>query len=38
MSAITSRNIILVKGRLVIEGTSDELRRQPELLQRYLGI
>jgi len=38
MSAITSRNIILVKGRLVIEGTSDELRRQPELLQRHLGI
>src|SRR5712671_2502405 len=35
MSAITSRNIILVKGRVVIEGTSDDLRRQPELLQRY---
>jgi len=38
MSAITSRNVILVKGRVVIEGTSEELRSQPDLLQRYLGI
>lgn len=38
MSGITSRNVILVKGRVVIEGTSEELRSQPDLLQRYLGI
>jgi branched-chain amino acid transport system ATP-binding protein len=38
MSAITTRNIILVKGRVVIEGTSDDLRREPELLKQYLGI
>jgi branched-chain amino acid transport system ATP-binding protein len=38
VSAISSRNIVLVKGRIAIEGTSDELQRQPELLQRHLGI
>jgi branched-chain amino acid transport system ATP-binding protein len=38
VSAITDRNIILVKGRVVFDGTSDTLRRQPELLQRSLGI
>jgi branched-chain amino acid transport system ATP-binding protein len=38
MSAITTRNIILVKGQVVIEGTSDDLRREPELLKQYLGI
>lgn len=38
VSALTHRNLILVKGRVVFEGPSDELRRQPELLQRHLGI
>jgi len=38
VSAMTNRNVILVKGRIVLQGTSEELRRQPELLQRYLGI
>jgi len=38
VSAITSRNAVLVKGRVVFEGTSEELRGRPDLLQRYLGL
>lgn len=38
VSSITNRNVILVKGQVVLEGTSDELRRAPEVLQRYLGV
>ncbi|HJW57515.1 MAG TPA: ABC transporter ATP-binding protein [Burkholderiaceae bacterium] len=38
VSAITDRNIILVKGQVVFDGTSSTLHQQPELLQRCLGI
>ncbi len=38
VSAITSRNVVLVKGQIVLEGASQELQKQPDLLQRYLGI
>jgi len=38
VSALTDRNIILVKGRVVFEGTGSELRNRPELLQQHLGI
>jgi branched-chain amino acid transport system ATP-binding protein len=38
VSALTDRNIILVKGRVVFEGAGSELRKRPELLQQYLGI
>jgi branched-chain amino acid transport system ATP-binding protein len=38
VSAVTDRNMILVKGRVVFEGTSTELRRKPELLHQHLGI
>jgi branched-chain amino acid transport system ATP-binding protein len=38
VSALTDRNIILVKGRVVFEGTGNELRNRPELLQQHLGI
>ncbi|RZI41071.1 ABC transporter ATP-binding protein [Herbaspirillum sp. HC18] len=38
VSAITDRNVILVKGQVVFDGTSTALQQQPELLQRYLGI
>ena len=34
----TDRNVILVKGEVVFAGTSDELRAQPHLLDRYLGV
>ena len=38
VSALTDRNVILVKGRVVFEGTGNELRAMPELLQQHLGI
>jgi branched-chain amino acid transport system ATP-binding protein len=38
VSAITDRNVILAKGRVVFEGSSSELRSQPELLRQHLGI
>jgi branched-chain amino acid transport system ATP-binding protein len=38
VSALTDRNIILVKGRVAFEGTGSELRNRPELLQQHLGI
>ncbi len=38
VTQITDRNIILVKGEIVFEGSSDELHARPELLQLYLGV
>jgi branched-chain amino acid transport system ATP-binding protein len=38
VSALTDRNLILVKGRAVFEGSGDELRASPELLHQHLGI
>ena len=38
VSAITNRNVILVKGRVVIEGTAAELGQNPEILHQHLGI
>jgi branched-chain amino acid transport system ATP-binding protein len=38
VSALTDRNIILVKGRAVFEGSGAELRAKPELLHQHLGI
>ena len=38
VTQITDRNVILVKGEVVFEGSSAELRAQPALLQQYLGV
>ena len=38
VSALTDRSLILVKGRVVFEGTGEELRARPEMLHRHLGI
>jgi branched-chain amino acid transport system ATP-binding protein len=38
VSKLTDRNVILVKGRVVFEGTGSELRNRPELLHQHLGI
>jgi branched-chain amino acid transport system ATP-binding protein len=38
VSAITDRNVILVKGRVVFEGTATELREEPEILRQHLGV
>src|SRR5919109_3672553 len=36
VSAITDRNVILVKGRIVFEGSGSQLRANPDLLHRHL--
>ena len=38
VTAVTSRNLILVKGRAAFEGTSDELRARHDILQKHLGV
>ena len=38
VTQVTDRNVILVKGEVVFEGTSDALRAQPELLTQHLGV
>ncbi len=38
VTQITDRNVILVKGEVVFEGSSDELTGQPQLLEQYLGV
>jgi len=38
ITKLTDRNVILVKGRVVFEGTGDALRAQPALLAEYLGV
>jgi branched-chain amino acid transport system ATP-binding protein len=38
VSAVTDRNVILVKGRVVFEGSGSELRQRPELLHEHLGV
>ena len=38
LMAIAERHYIMEKGRIVWHGATEELRRQPELKSRYLGI
>jgi branched-chain amino acid transport system ATP-binding protein len=38
VSVLTDRNMILVKGRVVFEGSSEELNAKPDLLHQHLGI
>jgi branched-chain amino acid transport system ATP-binding protein len=38
VTQITDRNLILVKGEVVFEGSSDELLAKPELLELHLGV
>ncbi|UCU96788.1 ABC transporter ATP-binding protein [Hydrogenophaga taeniospiralis] len=38
VTQITDRNVILIKGEVVFEGSSDELLSKPELLEQYLGV
>ena len=38
VTQITDRNVILVKGEVVFEGSSDELLSKPDLLEQYLGV
>jgi branched-chain amino acid transport system ATP-binding protein len=38
VTSVADRAVVLVKGRVVFAGTSAELRGQPELLRRHLGV
>jgi branched-chain amino acid transport system ATP-binding protein len=38
VTQITDRNLILVKGRFVFEGSSAELLAQPQVLEQHLGV
>jgi branched-chain amino acid transport system ATP-binding protein len=38
VSSVTDRNVILVKGQVVFEGSGSELMRKPELLHQHLGV
>jgi branched-chain amino acid transport system ATP-binding protein len=38
VTQITDRNVILVKGQVVFEGTSQALISQPEILEQHLGV
>ena len=38
VTQVTDRNVILVKGEVVFEGTSAQLQSQPQLLDQYLGV
>jgi branched-chain amino acid transport system ATP-binding protein len=38
VNAVADHSMILVKGRVVFSGAACELRRQPDVLQRHLGV
>ncbi|GAB3188270.1 ABC transporter ATP-binding protein [Hydrogenophaga aquatica] len=38
VTQITDRNVILVKGQVVFEGSSAELISQPQILEQHLGV
>jgi branched-chain amino acid transport system ATP-binding protein len=38
VTQITDRNVILVKGQVVFEGSSAQLLAKPEILQQHLGV
>lgn len=38
VTQVTDRNVILLKGQVVFQGSSAELRSQPGLLDQYLGV
>lgn len=38
VTQVTDRNVILVKGEVVFQGTSAELQARPQLLEQYLGV
>ena len=38
VNAITDRNVILVKGRVVYEGTAADLLAQPQIHRAHLGV
>lgn len=38
VTSLTDRSMILVKGQVVFDGPSEEVRNNPELIQKHLGV
>lgn len=38
ITQIADRNVVMVKGQVVFDGTSEQVRSNPELVSRHLGI
>jgi len=38
VTSITDRSMIVVKGQVVFDGASTEVRNNPELIQKHLGV
>jgi branched-chain amino acid transport system ATP-binding protein len=38
VTSITDRSMIVVKGQVVFDGASDEVRNNPEFIQKHLGV
>lgn len=38
VTSITDRSMIVVKGQVVFDGASEEVRNNPELIQKHLGV
>jgi branched-chain amino acid transport system ATP-binding protein len=38
VSAIADRTVVLVKGRVAFAGSAADLKAQPEILHRHLGV
>ena len=38
VTQITNRNLVLVKGEVVLEATSEQLQQNPQLITPYLGV
>jgi branched-chain amino acid transport system ATP-binding protein len=38
VTKVTDRNVILVKGEVVFEGSSESLQAQPEIMSLHLGV
>jgi branched-chain amino acid transport system ATP-binding protein len=38
LSAVADRSLVLVKGRVAFSGTLQELKAQPEMMHRHLGV
>jgi branched-chain amino acid transport system ATP-binding protein len=38
VSRITDHNLILLKGEIVFQGSSQEINSKPVILQQYLGV
>jgi branched-chain amino acid transport system ATP-binding protein len=38
ITAIADRNLILVKGRIVFAGSSDQMHSQPDIVHQHLGV